>query len=110
MIVRDQEDTVEDNDSRATLLKNYAGRRVVISNSGIYTRAVAVNTVFGRQRNEFDFGIGYGEDPARVERVFAKPMRGVEGLLADPAPEALPWKSNESAADHRLHCLCMILR
>lgn len=102
IVVRDFEGTVERIDSRATLLKTYDGRRVVIPNSDIYTQPVTVNTAFDKRRDDYDVGIGYGDDPALAERVFVEAMRGVEGVLADPAPEALPWKLNESTVDLRL--------
>ncbi|WP_206364221.1 mechanosensitive ion channel family protein [Sphingomonas sp. UV9] len=91
IVVKDFEGTVEHIQSRATLIKTYDGRRVIIPNSDVYTSPVIVNTAFPTRRSQFDVGIGYGDDPEEACRIFAKAIAGVEGVEADPAPEVLPW-------------------
>lgn len=89
--VKDFEGTVEHIESRATLIKTYDGRRVIIPNSDVYTSPVTVNTAFETRRDEYDVGIGYGDDAEDACRVFVDAVRAVKGVVEDPKPEALPW-------------------
>lgn len=99
IVVKDYEGTVEHIESRATLIKTYDGRRVIIPNSDLYTSPVVVNTAFDKRRDDYVIGIGYGDDPARAAEAFRDAIAGVEGVLADPAPEVLPWALNDSTVD-----------
>ncbi|PYE83818.1 mechanosensitive ion channel family protein [Pseudoroseicyclus aestuarii] len=90
------EGTVEKIETRATLIRTYDGRRVVIPNSDIYTDAVIVNTAFAQRRTEHDVMIGSDSDWAEAVRLMVKATAGCEGVAADPAPEALPWEIGES--------------
>ncbi len=89
IVVGDYEGTVEQIETRATLLRTYDGRRVVIPNSDVYTDAVTVNTAFPKRRSQYDLGIGYGDDWAEAMRIATEAVRGVEGVLDDPAPETI---------------------
>ena len=91
------EGTVEHIQSRATLIKTYDGRRVIIPNSDVYTSPVIVNTAFPTRRDQLDIGIGYGDKPLDACAVFAKAIAGVEGIEPDPAPEVLPWGLDASS-------------
>ena len=97
IVVKDFEGTVEHIQSRATLIKTYDGRRVIIPNSDVYTSPVVVNTAFAVRRDQFDIGIGYGDKPERAMVVFAEAIAKVDGVEADPAPEVLPWGLDASS-------------
>ena len=84
------EGTVEHIASRATLIKTYDGKRVIIPNADIYTSPVTVNTAFPVRRDQLDFGIGYNDDLARAARFIVEAVRGVEGVVAEPAPDVVP--------------------
>ncbi|PXA89178.1 mechanosensitive ion channel family protein [Nostoc sp. 3335mG] len=101
IVVKDFEGTVEHIQSRATLIKTYDGRRVIIPNSDVYTSPVTVNTAFPYRRDHFDIGIGYGDKPDRAMAVFAEAIASVEGVEAEPAPEVLPWGLDASAVTLR---------
>jgi small conductance mechanosensitive channel len=94
--VQDYEGTVERIESRATLIHTYDGQRVVIPNSDIYTRALTVRTAYARRRSEYDFGIGYSDDLRAAQQVIAETIAGVEGVAADPPPQALAWSLDPS--------------
>lgn len=96
IVVKDFEGTVEHVESRATLIKTYDGRRVIIPNADIYTSPVTVNTAFATRRSQLDIGIGYGDDPDRSCALFAGAIAKVEGVSAEPAPEVLPWDIADS--------------
>lgn len=86
---KDFEGTVETIQTRATTIKTYDGRRVVIPNAELFINAVTVNTAYDKRRLEYDIGIGYGDDIAQARQLIMEAMRGVDGVLTDPAPEAL---------------------
>ncbi len=89
LIFGDYEGTVESIETRATMLKTYDGRRVVIPNGEIYTNSVMVNTAHEARRSQYDVGIGYGDDVRAAARVMLEAMQGVEGVLKDPSPDVL---------------------
>ncbi len=99
IVVKEFEGTVEHIESRATLIKTYDGRRVIIPNSDVYTSPVIVNTAYELRRDEFVIGIGYGDDPSAAIDIFEEVVAAVDGVLADPTPEVLPWVLNESSVD-----------
>lgn len=89
IIVEGFEGTVERIETRATILKTYDGRQILIPNSEVYTNSVQVNTAFEQRRSEYDVGIGYGDNIDEAVRELLQAVKGIEGVLADPAPEVL---------------------
>jgi small-conductance mechanosensitive channel len=98
---QDFEGTVEDIQTRATAIKTYDGRRVIIPNAELFTNAVTVNTAYGKRRLQYDVGIGYGDDIARARELILEAMREVKGVLNDPTPEALVMDLAESSVNIR---------
>ena len=87
IIVEGYEGAVERIETRATLLRTYDGRRVLIPNSDVYTSAVLVNTAFPSRRSQADFGIGVSDDIDGARQVMLDAMRAVPEVQADPAPD-----------------------
>ncbi len=85
----DYEGTVENIQTRATIVRTYDGRRVVIPNGELYTRSVTVNTSFEHRRVEYDIYIGYGDDIERAKQVILQVLRDVPNVLDTPAPDVL---------------------
>ena len=83
------EGTVEDIHTRATTVRTYDGRRVVIPNAELFTNAVVVNTAFERRRLEYDIGIGYGDQIDEAKAVIMAALSGIDGVLAEPEPDVL---------------------
>lgn len=108
--VKGFEGTVEHIESRATLIKTYDGRRVIIPNSDVYTSPVIVNTAFETKRDSYDVGIGYGDDVEGACRIFEEAVAGCEGVLEDPKPEALPWGLDSSYVTVRIRWWAKSLR
>ncbi len=86
---KDFEGTVESIQTRATTIRTYDGRRVVIPNAELFVNAVTVNTAYEKRRLQYDIGIGYGDDIATARKLMLEAMHSVDGVLADPAPEAI---------------------
>lgn len=89
VIFREFEGTVEDVQPRATFIRTYDGRRVVIPNAELFTSAVTVNTAFERRRIEYDVGIGYGDDISKAKQLILEAVNETGHALTDPAPEVL---------------------
>lgn len=85
--VGDYEGTVENIQTRATMIKTYDGRRVVIPNADLFTQSVIVNTAYPIRRSEYPFGIGYGDDVSQAAALIVEALRGVEDVLPDPPPD-----------------------
>jgi small conductance mechanosensitive channel len=102
IIVGKHEGTVEHIEARATLIKTYDGRRVIIPNSAVYTDAVTVNTAFPLRRSQYDVGIGYGDDIDRACEVILAAIRNVEGVAQDPPPETFAWELSGSTVNLRV--------
>ncbi len=89
VIIGKFEGTVEQIETRATTLKTYDGRRVLIPNATVFNDSVLVNTAFPNRRLEADIGIGYGDDIETARTLILKAMADLPTVLKDPAPEAL---------------------
>src|SRR6266436_7375586 len=83
------EGSVEEIQTRATFIKTYDGRRVVIPNADLFTHSVTVNTALDNRRWEYDLNLKGMEDLDAVRSLVVKTVSGVPGVLAEPAPEAL---------------------
>ncbi len=102
IVVDGYEGTVEHIQARATAIKTYDGRRVVIPNSDVYTKIVIVNTAFKTVRSSYDVGIGYADDIEAARSVILDSLDGLEGILHDPAPEVIPWELAGSSVNLRV--------
>ena len=60
------EGTVEAIQTRATTIKTYDSRRIVIPNTELFTKPVTVNTAYDCRRAEYVVGIGFGDDMERA--------------------------------------------
>ena len=83
------EGTVEDIEIRATVIRTYDNRKVIIPNSSLFTNRVIVNTAYDKRRIAISLGIGYGDDLALAKQTILKTIANVEGVLRDPAPHVL---------------------
>ncbi|HML23641.1 MAG TPA: mechanosensitive ion channel family protein [Aggregatilinea sp.] len=92
IVVDDYEGTVEEIQTRATTIRTYDGRRVVIPNAELYTGVVMVNTAFEVRRLEYDVGIGYGDDVDEAKSIILDVLKGLDEVLDDPAPDVLVFE------------------
>lgn len=83
------EGTVEDIQTRATTIKTYDGKRVVIPNAEPFTHSVTVNTAFENRRWEYEFPVSAPGDLAQLKSLLVGTVKKVEGVLSNPQPEAL---------------------
>lgn len=83
------EGTVEKIETRATMIRTYDGRLVVIPNADLFKGSFIVNTAFPTRRLEYDVTIGNGDDIAAAKQVMLGVLNGLPGIEETPAPDAL---------------------
>lgn len=101
IVFQDFEGTVENIQTRATKIRTYDGRQIVIPNSELFTNSVTVNTAFESRRLEYDVGIGYGDDIDQAKQLILEAIRSVGCVLKDPPPDALVVELAESSVNIR---------
>jgi len=89
IVFKEFEGTIENIQTRATTIRTYDGRRIVIPNSELFTNSVTVNTAFENRRLQYDIGIGYGDDIDEARRLILEAVHGTDGVLETPAPDAI---------------------
>lgn len=95
--INDYEGKVEDIQIRATYLKTFDGRLVVIPNADLFKNSVLVDTAYDRRRNEYDVGISYADDIARAQEIMLEVMERTPGVLNTPSPDTIMWEMGDSA-------------
>jgi len=83
------EGTVEEIQTRATIIKTYDGRRVVIPNADLFTHSVTVNTALDIRRWEYDLAVNGIRDLDELKSLLINAVSKVQGVLSDPPPEVL---------------------
>ncbi|MGJ5631810.1 mechanosensitive ion channel family protein [Nostoc sp. CALU 1950] len=96
------EGTVENIETRATTIRTYDGRRIVIPNSELFINSVTVNTAFDNRRLEYDVGIGYNDDTDLAKQLMLDAMYSVDEVLREPAPDVLLMELAESTVNIRV--------
>lgn len=89
IVYQDYEGTVENIQTRATTIRTYDNRRIVIPNSELFTNSILVNTAFEKRRLQYDIGIHYDEDIDQASQLILEAMQETEGVLEDPSPEVI---------------------
>jgi small conductance mechanosensitive channel len=83
------EGEVEEIQTRATIVKTYDERRLVIPNADLFTRSVVVNTALEGRRWEYDFSLKSAQPLTELKSLLLNALTRVPGVLSEPAPEIL---------------------
>lgn len=95
----DYEGTVEDIKIRATTIKTYDGRQVVIPNSDLYTSALTVNTAYKQRRLQLAVGIGYADDIAEAKSEIMQALERVDSVSKNASPTIIAVNLGDSTID-----------
>ena len=95
----DYEGTVEDIKIRATTIKTYDGRQVVIPNSDLYTSALTVNTAYKQRRLQVAVGIGYEDDIEAAKAEILQALDKVESVSKKAQPSVVATGFGDSTID-----------
>ena len=80
---------VEAIETRATFIKTFDGKRIIIPNSQIYSDPLKVWSAYETRRSQYDIGIGYGDDIREAKQVILDAVKQTEGVLDDPGADVL---------------------
>jgi small-conductance mechanosensitive channel len=99
------EGTVEEIQTRATIIKTYDERRVVIPNADLFTHSVIVNTALDVRRWQYDVNVKNSEGLEKLKSLIVNAVRAVPGVLTDPPPEALVIEIDAAADAAKIRVL-----
>lgn len=97
--VVDYAGTVEAITIRETRLRTFDGQRILIPNSDVYSSSVRVQTAYPTRRTAIAVGVDYEADLKQAQKIALQAVSSVNGVIADPAPEALYTQLNTSTID-----------
>jgi small-conductance mechanosensitive channel len=81
------EGRVEEIQTRATILRTYDERYVVVPNADLFTHSVIVNTAGESRRWEYDLEVHRGRPLEEIRSAIADAVHHAPGVLSDPEPE-----------------------
>ncbi len=90
---------VENVDLRATSIRTWDGRLVLIPNAEVFTGTLVNFTKTPRRRVEVQVGVAYDSDLEKVEQVALDAVRQLEGVVEDPEPFVVFHTFGESSVD-----------
>ena len=93
------EGTVEDIKIRATTIKTYDGRQVVIPNSDLYTSALTVNTAYKQRRLQVAVGIGYEDDIEAAKAEILQALDNADTVSTKATPSVIATGFGGSSID-----------
>jgi len=108
--VQGQTGTVEGITIRETRLKTFDGQMILIPNRDVYKNVIRVQTHFPERRQAFVVGIAFENDAREASQVIMDALRSVEGVILDPAPEALVSELGVSTVDIEARFWCDALQ
>jgi small conductance mechanosensitive channel len=88
VLFNNAEGTIEDIQTRATLIRTYDGRLVVVPNGMLFTGMVTVTSARRQVRSEYDVTITKAEEAPRADELVTAAVPKEPDVLSDPAPRA----------------------
>ena len=96
IVVNGFEGTVERIETRATIIRQYDGQRIVVPNSEIYTNSIKVITANELIRSQYDIGLGYDQPREKAFEILRKTIENTKGVSSDKPIDVLPWDQADS--------------
>ncbi len=97
-----EEGTVKDIKTRATEIKTYDGRQVIVPNSQLYSSQVINNTGYGKRRFNVIVGIGYEDEIKKAKELAEEVLEEAETVESDPEPQVLVDELGGSSVNLKL--------
>jgi len=90
-------------DLRATEIRTFDGRIVLIPNADVFTSAITNFTRAVQRRINLAVGVAYGSDLEVVRETTLGAIQSIQGVLSDPAPQVVFGNFGESSIDYDLY-------
>lgn len=100
--VQGEAGTVRDIRIRATDIKTYDGRKVIVPNSTMYNGTVINNTAYDERRFEVIVGVGYDDDVEEAKELGIETLEGAENVESEPEPQVLVDELGGSSVNLKL--------
>lgn len=100
--VSGEEGTIKDIQIRASEIKTYDGRKVIVPNSDLYNKTVINNTAYDERRFEVIVGIGYDEDIKTAKEAALEVLEETEGIEEKPEAQVLVDTLDDSSVNLKL--------
>lgn len=100
--VGDEEGTVRDIRVRATDIKTYDGRKLIVPNSSLYNNTVVNNTAYGKRRFAVIVGVGYDDDIQTAKELARETLDEAELVEDTPSPQVLVDELGGSSVNLKL--------
>ncbi len=78
-------------------LRNLDGEHVVLPNEAVGNRTIINRSVEGKLRHRVEIGVDYDVDPEYAGTVALAAMADLDEIMAQPAPEVIPVRFDDSA-------------
>lgn len=96
------EGTVMRIEPRATILRTYDGRDMVIPNTMVFSNIVLVHTSQKTRRVEMDLTVGYDYEVRHITQIIQTALRDIDEILDDPAPQVMCWELGSTSLGIKL--------
>lgn len=100
--VSGEEGTIRDIKIRASEIKTYDGRKVIVPNSQLFNNTVINNTAYDERRFEVIVGIGYDDDIEKAVDLAEESLEDSEMVEEDPGPQVLVNELGGSSVNLKL--------
>lgn len=97
-----EEGTVMDIKTRATEIKTYDGRQVIVPNSDVYNKQIINNTAYGSRRFDVIVGISYDDDIKKAKELAEETLEEASTVEDDPAPQIVVDELGGSSVNLKL--------
>lgn len=94
--------TVQDIKIRASEIKTYDGRKVIVPNSTLYSTTVINNTAYDERRFEVIVGVSYDDDVERAKELAMETLEEAEMTEDQPEPQVLVDELGGSSVNLKL--------
>lgn len=99
IVIGDYEGKVENISIRTTKLRTFAGERVLLPNSTVFTDAVKVATAYDSRRTDLAVGVDYNTPLSEAIAILESTIPNISGVLENPTPEIDVVNFGDSSID-----------
>lgn len=90
--IGEAEGTVQRIEPRATIIRTYDGRDIIVPNINIYAGIVTIHTSQELRRVQIDFTVGYAYDIRKITEIILNAFKPIDEIIPDPPPQILCWE------------------